>query len=109
MASSKLRGSGWPAEGRRGGSDGPAARPSRVVESRARAKLSFFAHVSTYVLVIGLLAAINLVRSPDHLWFLWPLAGWGVAVVAHGLSVFGFGRGGRAERFLVRRELRRPH
>jgi len=29
--------------------------------------------------------------SPDVLWFYWPLFGWGIGIVMHGLFVFGFG------------------
>ena len=48
----------------------------------------FYSHLFTYILVNALLFAINMITSPDSLWFYWPLLGWGVAVVAHGFSVF---------------------
>jgi hypothetical protein len=34
-----------------------------------------------------------MIVSPDSLWFIWPLMGWGVGVVIHALSAFGFGPG----------------
>ena len=46
-----------------------------------------------YVVVNLLLFAINMIASPDGLWFIWPLMGWGVGVAIHALSVFGFGGG----------------
>jgi hypothetical protein len=78
-----------------------------AAEERARAKLGFFAHLGAYALVMTLLVLFNLVRSPERLWFVWPLLGWGVAVIAHAVGVFALHRGSPAERYLVDRELRR--
>jgi len=55
---------------------------------RAGAKLGFYIHVTVYVLVNLLLLAINLRFTPGRLWFFWPLCGWGVGVICHGLAVF---------------------
>jgi hypothetical protein len=30
----------------------------------------------------------TLVSTPDNLWFLWCVMGWGAGLLAHGLSVF---------------------
>ena len=55
---------------------------------RAKAKYGFYVHVVVFAAVMGLLIMINLVTSPEALWFIWPLMGWGVAVVLHGAGVF---------------------
>jgi hypothetical protein len=47
----------------------------------------FFFHVSAYVLVNLILIAVNLIFTPDKLWFYWPLLGWGIGILAHGLAV----------------------
>jgi len=52
-----------------------------------RAMRAFVIHLGVYVLVIGLLAAINLYRNPNHIWFIWVLAGWGIGVAAHDLAL----------------------
>lgn len=49
----------------------------------------FYTHLTTYTIVNVILYAINMITSPDSLWFIWPLMGWGVAVVLQALSVFG--------------------
>ncbi|MEM8648080.1 MAG: helix-turn-helix domain-containing protein [Pseudomonadota bacterium] len=49
---------------------------------------SFYNHAMQYGVVIFALACLNLMTSPDYLWFLWPALGWGVGIVAHGMSVF---------------------
>jgi hypothetical protein len=51
----------------------------------------FYVHATVYVLVNALLIIINLLTSPDRLWFFYPLLGWGIGLAAHGLSVFGLG------------------
>ena len=50
----------------------------------------FYGNLVSYIVVnIGLLI-LNLVTSPDHLWFFWPLLGWGVGVFFHGMKVFNY-------------------
>ena len=55
--------------------------------SRDHATRGFLIHLGVYVLVVGLLAALNLYRNPGNLWFIWVLLGWGIGVAAHGLAV----------------------
>ena len=49
----------------------------------------FYSHLLVYVLVNLFLILINFTASRYHLWFWWPLLGWGIGLVAHGVSVFG--------------------
>jgi len=55
---------------------------------RAKAKYRFFVHAAVYAAVMILLVFVNLVTSPRAIWFVWPLVGWGLAVVLHGVRVF---------------------
>ena len=66
-------------------------------------KIGFFRHVIVYVAVNVILFAINMITSSGFLWFLLPLAGWGILLLAHFLVVFAF-RGERFERWR-RREI----
>jgi hypothetical protein len=59
-------------------------------KKRVEAKIGFYIHLAVYVGVNLLLLMINLTRSPQYLWFKWPLFGWGIGVFFHGLSVFVF-------------------
>lgn len=68
-------------------------------------KIGFLRHLMIYVLVNVLLLAINLVTSSGFLWFLLPLGGWGIVLLAHFVNVFIF-RGDRFERWR-RREIER--
>jgi transcriptional regulator with XRE-family HTH domain len=49
----------------------------------------FYIHFTSYVLVIGALALMNLLTSPGLWWVVWPAFGWGIGVISHALSVFG--------------------
>ena len=33
----------------------------------------------------------NITSSPDYLWFIWPLIGWGFGLLGHAIGVFGLG------------------
>lgn len=59
-----------------------------IARRRAKAKYGFFVHATVYAAVMVLLVIVNLVTSPGDIWFIWPLIGWGFAVVLHGLRVF---------------------
>lgn len=48
----------------------------------------FKIHFAAYVLVNLLLIAINLLTTPNTLWFYWPLIGWGIGIIAHGAAVY---------------------
>jgi len=50
----------------------------------------FYGNLMSYVIVITGLAILNLVTSPQHLWFLYPAIGWGIGVVIHFCTVFNY-------------------
>ena len=54
---------------------------------RVGAKLSFLVHLAVYIAVNVFLVAINLLSTPEHLWFYWPLLGWGIGLLIHGAVV----------------------
>jgi 2TM domain len=56
--------------------------------------LGFKIHFAAYVAVNLLLIAINLLTTPNLLWFYWPLLGWGIGIIAHGAAIY-YTSGGR--------------
>ena len=52
----------------------------------------FYSNLTSYCLVIPFLAFINFYTSPKHLWFYWPMLGWGFGLTLHALKTFGIGR-----------------
>ena len=55
---------------------------------RAEAKYQFFVHAIIYGAVIGFLVLINLITWDGAFWAIWPMLGWGLAVVLHAARVF---------------------
>ena len=59
-------------------------------KKRVEAKLGFYIHLVVYILVNALLIIINMRFSPEYSWFIWPLIGWGIGLLFHGMRVFAF-------------------
>jgi len=57
-------------------------------EKTVKNQKSFYQHLTIYLIVNALLYFINMSKSPDVLWFYWPLFGWGIAVIVNWISVF---------------------
>lgn len=55
---------------------------------RIRAKRAFWVHLAVYLAVNTLLVFIWAAGSGDHFWPMWPMLGWGIGVVAHGVTVY---------------------
>lgn len=50
----------------------------------------FYGNLTAYIVVnLGLLI-VNLLTSPEHIWFYWLLIGWGIGVAIHGMKVFNY-------------------
>ncbi|MFB0515048.1 MAG: 2TM domain-containing protein [Candidatus Neomarinimicrobiota bacterium] len=49
----------------------------------------FYIHLLVYVCVNAGLFGINALSSPSYWWAFWPLLGWGIGLLVHGLTVFG--------------------
>jgi len=54
---------------------------------RPGARLGFYLHLVGYVLINGILIALNRRWTPGAHWFYWPLIAWGLGVALHGASV----------------------
>ena len=64
---------------------------SKYERARKRAEElgEFYQHLVTYVVVNLFLIIVNFWTSPVYLWFFWPLAGWGLGLALHAVTVFG--------------------
>ena len=80
-----------------------------AARERDRQIQGFYANLGAYSAVNLGLFAIDLATAGGP-WFYWPLLGWGVGVVAHGINVFVAGasrhRAARKTRRLVEQESR---
>lgn len=59
---------------------------------RVKELKGFYGNLISYCIVIPFLVILNLMTSPRQLWFYWPMLGWGIGLLAHGMNVFAIGR-----------------
>jgi hypothetical protein len=50
----------------------------------------FYGNLIAYIVVNTGFLVLNLITSPKHLWFFWPMIGWGIGLIFHGLKVFNY-------------------
>jgi 2TM domain-containing protein len=79
----------------------------RRAAARVEARLAFYRHAMIYAVVNALLAALNLLKNPEHLWFPWVISGWGIGLFAHGLNVSAYRWMGSRREQMIQRELER--
>ena len=86
----------------------------RQAERRVKAKIGFYWHLASYVLVNGFLIIIYLITGLipgfyTYPWFVWPMFGWGIGLLFHFLAVFISGNTTSEEnrRRMIEAEMRR--
>ena len=79
----------------------------KKAKKRVEAKIGFYIHFVVYVGVNILLVLINLLTSPQYLWFKWPLMGWGIGLLFHGLGVFVFSKGESIKERMIEKEMKK--
>ena len=67
-----------------------ASQQEQLALLEVRKLKGFYLHLAQYVVVIAALCAINLLTTPHRLWFYWPALGWGIAILAHAATIFGW-------------------
>jgi len=68
---------------------------------KVEAITAFYIHLSVFLVVIGILVAVNLVTTTNW-WVQYPFLGWGIGILAHAFAVFG-----RMPAFVTRWQLRK--
>lgn len=67
-----------------------ASQQEQLALLQVRKLKGFYLHLAQYVVVIAALCAINLLTAPHRLWFYWAALGWGIAILAHAATIFGW-------------------
>ena len=63
-----------------------------MAKKRVEEKKGLYTHIAVYILVNIMLVIIWAFPSGrGYPWFLWPLGGWGIALIIHFLTVYVFG------------------
>lgn len=76
-----------------------------IARRRAKAKLGWFAHATVYAVVNAVLVALSLAGGRH--WALFPLLGWGLGLLFHGLAVWVLAPGNALMDRMVARERER--
>lgn len=71
-------------------------------EKRVADMKDFIEHLTAFVIVNGALLVLNVVTSPDYLWFLWVTFSWGIGLAFHAVDVF-MGDGTNLARMVIDR------
>ena len=58
------------------------------ITQRVEEKISFYLHGFVFLMVNLALTIVNFVFTPQHLWFFYPLFGWGIGLFSHFIGVF---------------------
>lgn len=77
----------------------------RLVERR----IGFLIHLGVFAVVNTGLILFNLLATPQRMWSVWPLFGWGIGLLFHGLAVLLFAPGAQWKQRMIERELEKRH
>lgn len=76
----------------------------RLARRRAGAKLGWYLHAVMYLLVNLFIFAISTYAFGHRPWSVFPLMGWGLGLLLHGISVFVLGTGSGLRERMVQTE-----
>lgn len=73
-----------------------------LARRRVKSQLGWYKHLAVYLIVNAFLIGMSIWQ--DRNWAIFPLLGWGIAVVLHGVSVWFAGAGSHLRESMVERE-----
>ena len=79
----------------------------RLARRRAGAKLGWYTHAAVYLVVNLFLFAMSEYGIGQRRWSIYPMLGWGLGLVLHGVAVFVLGTGGGLRERLIEKERER--
>jgi hypothetical protein len=78
----------------------------KLAKRRVQARFGFVIHLALYATVNAGLIAIWSLTGSSYPWFVWPLLGWTMAIIAHAITL-AIGPDTPAEQRAIVRELQR--
>jgi len=79
----------------------------RHARRQVERKLGFLTHLTVYLVVNTGLILFNLFVVPSRMWAFWPLFGWGIGLLFHGLGVLVFAPGAAWKERMIENELKK--
>jgi hypothetical protein len=61
----------------------------QAAKKKIEAKKGFYIHFGIYIACAVFFLLMNMITSPDEIWFVYPLLPWGLAIAIHYITVFG--------------------
>ena len=80
----------------------------QTAHQNAKLKVEFRIHLAVYLAVNILLAIINITLTPEYLWVIWPVLGWGLGIIIHGINVHFFTSSNFKER-MIQKEMEKQN
>jgi hypothetical protein len=74
-------------------------------EKRVKKRLGFYLHLVIYMVVNFFLIIIHFSTASPYFWPKWPMMGWGIGLLFHGLGVFLFSGKSHIIRQMVEKEM----
>jgi hypothetical protein len=71
-------------------------------------KLGFYTHLSVFLVVNTGLFLLNLTQGSGRPWAMFPLFGWGIGLLFHGLAVFLHGAKAGWKQRMIDNEMKKP-
>lgn len=62
----------------------------REAKKQVQELKGFYIHLFFYLALTLYFIYLNLTYSPQHIWFYWPMLGWGIGLFFHASKVFNF-------------------
>ncbi|WP_135076876.1 helix-turn-helix domain-containing protein [Terasakiella sp. SH-1] len=62
-----------------------------LARQKVKEELKFYYHLVAYIAANAGMIGVNLKTNSDHLWFIYPLLGWGIGLAFHGIKAFSAG------------------
>jgi len=81
----------------------------RAAKRHVERKIGFAIHLSVFVLVNAGLILVNFLFAPNRVWAVWPLLGWGIGLLFHGLATYLHGPGASWKARMIEQELKKYH
>jgi hypothetical protein len=75
-------------------------------KKRVEARVGFVIHAAIYIIANTGFVAIWALSGTGYPWFVWPMLGWGIGIVSHGLTL-AFGPDSERGQRAIERELHR--
>ena len=76
-------------------------------KERVEEKVGFISHLAAYIILNAFLFFLDYRQDKTIDWAYWPLIGWGIGLLFHGLNTFVFGEGSAWKERMIKKEMDR--